>query len=76
MPRDTTPEAATIQLAIVRRHDGATRLRNALALSDTTRALALARLKAEHPDLSDRQLIGRLLRQSWPAIELPPNALG
>ena len=61
VPRDTTRAAEAIRIAAVRRRRPADRLREALQLSDTTRALALASLRRRHPQRSDRQLVELLL---------------
>lgn len=71
--RDTSPEAARIHTAVLRGLDGLTRLNQALELSDTVRALALARLKSRYPELDQRQLVTMLLRQTLAPHELPPS---
>ena len=59
--RDTSPEAQSIQLAAQRLMPPAARLRQALELSETMRALALARLRPLHPGLSELERVERLL---------------
>jgi hypothetical protein len=71
--RDTSPEADAIQIAVLRRMSGARRLLLACQLSDSTRSLALARLRARHPGLSQRELVKRLLRELFPLRALPPE---
>jgi len=61
VPRDTTRAAEAVRIAALRRRRPADRLREALQLSDTTRALALASLRRRHPQRSDRQLVELLL---------------
>jgi hypothetical protein len=70
--RDTSAEAARVQTAVLRGLDGATRLNQALELSDAVRALAFARLKSRYPELDHRQLVAKLLRQTLAPHELPP----
>lgn len=69
--RDTTPEAQRLQLAAQRRMPPAARLRQALELSETMRALALARLRPLHPGLSDLELVEQLL-----GVTLVPHSSG
>ncbi len=68
---DTSPEAAEIQASIYRRMTGAERLRLAVEMSMAARELALARLRAEHPDWSDRELKRELLRYAFGPAPLP-----
>jgi hypothetical protein len=68
---DTSPEAAEIQASIYRRMTGAERLQLALEMSETARELTLARLRAEHPDWSDRDLKRELLRYAFGSAPLP-----
>ncbi len=74
MPRalDTSVEAEALQLEILRRMDGASRLRLAMDMSLTARALALAGLRQRHPDYSERDLMKALLRLAFPSDALPP----
>jgi hypothetical protein len=71
-PLDTTAEAEALQLEILRRMDGASRLRLAMEMSLTARALALAGIRQRHPDYSERELTKALLRLAFPADALPP----
>ena len=68
---DTSPEAAEIQAGIHRRMTGAERMRLAVEMSMTARELALAHLRAEHPDWSDRELKRELLRHAFGSAPLP-----
>ena len=70
---DTSSEAAQVHLAIVSALDGNARLRQAFELSETTRALAMARLRATFPDASERRLVELLLQERVPKQELPPH---
>ena len=58
---DTSPDAARVVREAIRRRDPIERMREALAHSETMRALALSRLRARHPDLSAPALV-ELLR--------------
>jgi len=55
--RDTSPAADAVRLAAIRRIEPAERLRQAFALSESVRALALARLRAVHPGRTDLELV-------------------
>jgi len=68
---DTSPEAAEIQASIYRRMTGEQRLRLAVEMSETARELALARVRAEHPDWSDWELKRELLRCAFGSAPLP-----
>jgi hypothetical protein len=68
---DTSPEAAEVQAGIYRRMTGAERLGLALEMSMTARELTLSRLRAEHPDWSDRELKRELLRYAFGSAPLP-----
>ncbi len=70
---DTTPEAAEVQMEVLRRMTGEQRLKLAFEMSELARRLALARLRAEHPDWTDWELKRELLRYAfgdhpWPEI--------
>ena len=58
---DTSKHAAAVQLAAWRRMNGAERLAVALALSTATQELALAGLRARHPEERQEALVRRLL---------------
>lgn len=68
---DTSPEAAEIQANIYRRMSGAERLRLAVEMSLTARSLAVARLRAQHPDWSEAELKRELLRYAFGSAPLP-----
>ncbi|HET7622473.1 MAG TPA: hypothetical protein VFK39_11280 [Gemmatimonadaceae bacterium] len=57
---DTSPEAMAIACAAVWRRHPAQRMRDALELSETLRALALSRLRRLHPGDSPIALAERL----------------
>jgi hypothetical protein len=59
--RDTTNEAAAVADAAIKRMNPVDRLRQSLAYSETMRNLAIARLRAKHPDLCTLELVELLL---------------
>ncbi|MGH7663313.1 MAG: hypothetical protein ACRENI_03310 [Gemmatimonadaceae bacterium] len=58
---DTSPAAEQVRIAAIRCIDPIQRMRLALEMSEWARALALARLRALHPDWSEPQLVELLL---------------
>lgn len=60
--RDTTAEAELVQLTAIRAMDGAARLRQAIALSETMRRLTLAGLRVRHPECSEEELLARFVQ--------------
>jgi hypothetical protein len=62
--RDTLDAAEAVRIAAVRAVPPAGHLRNAIDLSDLAMRLAMTRIRAEHPDLDERQLIERLRDQA------------
>lgn len=73
---DTSPEAAAVVRAAVQRRPPVQRMRDALELSQSLRALALARLRSLHPADSPIALVERLTGESLqPAARTgPPRA--
>jgi hypothetical protein len=69
--RDTTPVAAAIQADVQRRLSGAQRLTTALEMSILVRELAAARLRRDHPELSDEEIQRELLRYAFGRETLP-----
>jgi len=59
--RDTSNEAATVADAAIKSMKPVDRLRQSLAHSETMRNLAIARLRAKHPDRSTLELVELLL---------------
>ena len=59
--RDTTPAAEQAQLEAIRRVEPIQRLRHALELSESVRALALSRLRTLHADRAEVELVELLL---------------
>ena len=68
---DTSREAAEIQDGIHRRMTGAERLRLDVEMSIAARELTLARLRAQHPEWSNRALKRELLRHAFGSDPLP-----
>ncbi|MGH7625402.1 MAG: hypothetical protein ACREOJ_08790 [Gemmatimonadaceae bacterium] len=70
---DTSPEAAAIACAAIRRRAPAQRMRDALELSQTLRALALSRLCRLHPGDPPLVLVERLTGESLqPGVRTGP----
>ena len=69
---DTSAAAQRMHDDIVRRLDPEARLRQALELSDTTRALALAQLRRAAPGQPEREIVRQLLHRRYGADLLPP----
>jgi hypothetical protein len=61
---DTSPEAVAVVRAAVQRRPPVQRMRDALELSESLRALALARLRRQHPADSPIALAERLTGES------------
>lgn len=55
-PRDTTPAAYEAQLRVYRRMSGAEKVALAAQLSEDVRAVAMAGIRARHPEYSDREI--------------------
>jgi hypothetical protein len=70
--RDTTPAAEQAQREAILQLEPIQRLRQALALSESVRALALARLRVLHPDRTDFELVELLI--GAPLIPERPSA--
>src|SRR5205814_1163348 len=79
IPADTTPEAWRVQLEIYRRMSPSKRLELALRMSDSVREIAVAGMRARHPEYNERQVqlaVNRLLlgdelfRKAFPGVEV------
>ncbi len=70
-PLDTSAKAAAMQLEIQRRLSPGDRLRIALEMSETARALALGGLRVRFPNWTAHQLQRELLRQAFSPGDLP-----
>lgn len=75
VPLDTTPEVAALQRQIHERLGGEGRLRLAMEMSEAVRELAMARLRRDHPDLEQRQIVKLYLRRFIPPGEEIPAVL-
>jgi hypothetical protein len=71
MSRDTTAAAAHAQLEAQRRLGEAGRLRVALDMSITARALAAAGIRRDHPDWDEARVKRELLRIAFAPARLP-----
>lgn len=68
---DTDAAALAIQVRVLQAMPPADRLGLAFEMSQTARALLRARLSAEHPEWSPRELERQMLRHFLPGAELP-----
>ena len=71
MSSDTSPKAAAIQQEVFRRMTSAERLRLALEMSESMRNVALAGLRARHPELNANELSQELMRVMYGFV--PPS---
>lgn len=69
--RDTTPQAAALQLSILRGLSGEQRLMTAIEMSDLTRELCRSRLREQHPDWSEAELRRKFLFCVYGITKLP-----
>ena len=70
---DTTPDARAIQEDILRNMTGEQRLLNALEMTDLARELMRTRIRNEHPDWTEQQIIREVLRLAFLPEPLPPG---
>jgi hypothetical protein len=68
---DTHPAAAAEQLEVLRRMSGEQRMLLAFEMTMFARELATARLKREHPDWCDVEILRELLRLAFLPRPLP-----
>ena len=61
MPRDTTPDALRAQTEAQRSLGAEGRFRLACQMSQTVRALAIARIKKKNPAFDDRAILDELM---------------
>jgi hypothetical protein len=69
--RDTTPAAEQVQQDAIRRMAPAERIALAFELSEFVRRMALAGLRARHPDRTDIELVEMLLGRPLVPAGLP-----
>ena len=69
-PLDTDQAAWTRYTAVLDGMDGAARLYAAIELSETVREIRLAGIAAEHPRVSRRETVARLVLDEF-GVELP-----
>ena len=65
---DTTPEVLALQVEAWRGMTPAARVWLACELSEAARALLRSRLRAEHPDSSDRDIAAAMARAAQAAV--------
>jgi hypothetical protein len=79
--RDTTPDALRVRTEIYRRMTVDQRVRLAMEMSSTTRAIALDGIRRRHPEYDEHQarmalfrlLVGdELFRRAWPREPMLP----
>jgi len=70
IPADTSVEAAEAQVRILSDMAPPERMRIAFEMSEAARRMALAGLRSRNPDLSEEELVGRLVALCH-GIELP-----
>jgi hypothetical protein len=61
LPADTAPKARALQLEILRKMDGCTKLAMALEMSEEARSISAAGIRHRHPDWTDEQVHEALL---------------
>ena len=71
MPFDTSPEAAAVQLRVLKAMSSEQRFLIALNMSESLRATARKRIQQEHADWSEREVIRELLRLAFFPDPLP-----
>ena len=71
MPFDTSPEAEAVQLRVLKSMSNEQRFLIALDMSESLRAIARERIRQEHPDWSERQVVRELLRLAFFPDPLP-----
>ena len=70
---DTSPDAARVQLEIVRRMTGEERIAITFKLTNLMRRAAAGRIRAENPDWTEAQIKRELLRIAFLPAPLPPG---
>ena len=64
-PHDTTPAAWLAYESALVEMDGPARLYAAIELSEAVREIRTAGLRARHPELSDQELVDRLVLEEY-----------
>ena len=65
VPFDTLPEALRVQIDAQRRLGGERRFRTACVMSQSLRKMAVARIRAMHPDLDDQGILDQLVAELY-----------
>ena len=71
-PLDTAPASWTEYNAVLHRMGGSARLCAAIELSEAVRELRVAGIRARHPELTDREVVARLVCEDH-GITLPTS---
>jgi hypothetical protein len=71
--RDTSPEAARVQIELLRNMTGEQRIKIAFKLTDFMRRMALSRIRSEHPEWTEWEVKRELLRIAFLPKPLPPG---
>lgn len=71
-PYDTAPTSWSTHTELLARMGGAARVRVAVELSEAVRELRLAGIRARNPELDDREVLARLIREDY-GVDLPPT---
>jgi hypothetical protein len=71
-PLDTAPASWTEYNAVLDRMDGPARLCAAVELSDAVREVRLAGIRARHPELTQREVVARLVSEDY-GVTLPTS---
>lgn len=80
-PRDTSPEAESVQLAVLRSLSGAQKVKICFELSEACREYTRSGIRSRHPEYSEQQvemalrrmtLGDDLFRKAWPCEPLLP----
>jgi len=69
-PHDTSPEAWAVQRASLARMTGEERVRIAIEMSESVRAIRIAGIRSRHPGWDASQVIRHLVAEDY-GIELP-----
>jgi hypothetical protein len=64
-PRDTTPDAAAVQVAVYRRMSPERKIELGIRMSEEARAITLGAIRRRHPEYDDQQARYALFRLLW-----------
>ena len=69
-PLDTSAASWSQYEAVLDQMDGPARLHAAVELSDAVHEIRLARIRSRHPELTDREVVARLVAEDH-GVQLP-----